>query len=223
MEILRELIFDLWPVKCPRSWFMYSCSCCVHLGYGSGFSPWTLAVVVSLGCCAEWNQAAKPQVHLLPDPLHCSCGTADPEARYWNFLRMSLLEWKTNPWGMLISSPALCSFTLDWTFHSGEEKGRDGQQYNEPRSKGLLQFLGCSPSSEQFTVQLPFIVVHSCGLGTLSSSTITAFSLHRGAHVYKGKQIPSVTPVFGPEESARFFPAFLQFWFWGKSPILGIQ
>lgn len=106
-----ELIFDLWPVKCPRSWFMYSCSCCVHLGYGSGFSPWAFAVVVSLGCCAEWNQAAKPQVHLLPDPLHCSCGTADPEARYWNFLRVSLRGWKTKPWAVLISSPALCSFT----------------------------------------------------------------------------------------------------------------
>ncbi|XP_041282732.1 uncharacterized protein LOC121347843 isoform X3 [Onychostruthus taczanowskii] len=49
------------------------------------------SVAVSLGCCAGWNQAAKPQVHLLPDPLRWSCGTADPGARYWNLLRVSLL------------------------------------------------------------------------------------------------------------------------------------
>ncbi|OWK52929.1 hypothetical protein RLOC_00006284 [Lonchura striata] len=43
-----------------------------------------LTVAVSLGCCAERNQAAKPQVSLLPDPLRCWCGTADPEAESYS-------------------------------------------------------------------------------------------------------------------------------------------
>nr|XP_041570197.1 collagen alpha-1(II) chain [Taeniopygia guttata] len=41
--------------------------CCV-LGGQRALTSARWAVVVSLGCCAEQNQAAKPQVHLLPDP-----------------------------------------------------------------------------------------------------------------------------------------------------------
>jgi len=67
---------------------------CIHallficLGHGSSFSPLgsCTAVAVSLGCCAKWNQAAEPQIYLLSDPLHCSCGTADSEARYCSLL-----------------------------------------------------------------------------------------------------------------------------------------
>ncbi|XP_077646297.1 uncharacterized protein LOC110475109 isoform X1 [Lonchura striata] len=53
--------------------------CCV-LGGQRDLTLARWAVAVSLGCCAERNQAAKPQVSLLPDPLRCWCGTADPEA-----------------------------------------------------------------------------------------------------------------------------------------------
>ncbi|XP_039555427.1 serine/arginine-rich splicing factor SR45-like [Passer montanus] len=58
-----------------------------------------LTVAVSLGCCAGRNQAPKPQVHLLPDPLRWSCGTADPGASCFCIpdfsSRQALVAWST--------------------------------------------------------------------------------------------------------------------------------
>ncbi|XP_077646301.1 uncharacterized protein LOC110475109 isoform X2 [Lonchura striata] len=61
--------------------------CCV-LGGQRDLTLARWAVAVSLGCCAERNQAAKPQVSLLPDPLRCWCGTADPEAEEHVYIKV---------------------------------------------------------------------------------------------------------------------------------------
>lgn len=107
MEILMWFVFDLWLVEYCKTLFIYSY--CPVYSFGLWFklfSPGScVAVALSLGYCAKWDHTAKPQIYLLFDPLHCSCGTADSEARYWNpTVTVEFLGWVTVHGAMSLAS-----------------------------------------------------------------------------------------------------------------------